>query len=238
MATFEELKNFNPALYWDGVCRESIPHSQAATLQVGNPVTSSFTEAFLGGPHAPVVTPFDPTGNIPIGPSDSYPKPWRSASQKLQDASHGSLIGPFARLVRIPEEVFELNTCCDALVKSCGGADGGIYGRLGIGDGNTIGFRAQGWYSQDEGPYGTAYYNNQGANWPTWKEWWHNGTKATITAIWEDMPGNPEIEVEILYEDLGPGDDGYFGGPGLSGIAPNSYDLLAAMVALAVLLRW
>ena len=72
----------------------------------------------------------------------------------------------------------------------------------------------------------------------TWKEWWHNGTKATITAIWEDMHGNPEIEVEILYEDLGPGDDGYFPGPGMSGVAPQSYDLLLAMIAIAVLIRW
>ena len=52
------------------------------------------------------------------------------------------------------------------------------------------------------------------------------------------MPGNPLVEVEILFEDLGPGDDGYFPGPGMSGIAPNSYDLLVAMVALAVLIRW
>jgi len=232
-----QVKDFNPRLFWDGVCRGTLTYSEAGALPVGNRVTSPFTEGFLGGPHAPVTTTANPASPI-IGASDSYPKPWRSASQKLQDASHGSLIGPFARLVRIPEEVFELNTCCDALVKSCGGADGGIYGRLGIGDGNTIGFRAQGWYSQDEGPYGTAYYNNQGANWPTWKEWWANGTKETITAIWEDMPGNPVVEVEILFEDLGPGDDGYFGGPELSGIAPNSYDLLVAMVALAVLIRW
>ena len=232
-----QVKDFNPRLFWDGVCRGTLTYSEAGALPVGNPVTSPFTESFLGGPHAPVTITANPASPI-IGASDSYPKPWRSASQKLQDASHGSLIGPFARLVRIPEEVFELNTCCDALIKRCGGADGGIYGRLGIGDGVNIGFRAQGWYSQDEGSYDTAYYNNQGANWPTWKEWWANGTKETITAIWEDMPGNPLVEVEILFEDLGPGDAGYFPGPGMSGIAPNSYDLLVAMVALAVLIRW
>ena len=247
MATFEELKSFNPSLYWDGVCREAIPHSQAATLQVGNPVTSSFTEAFLGGPHAPVVTPFDPTGNIPIGPSDSYPKPWRSASQKLQAASNGSLTGPFARMVKIPPNLRHLcvDSCMTPEQKLCGGADGGLFGRLGLGDGNQLGFRVQNWYHQDEGTYNTAYWNNQagGGNggpgdWPTWKEWWEDAHKVTIGAVWEDVPGSPVVEVEVAFEDIGPGDGGYFPGPGMSGVAPQSYDLLIAMVALAVLIRW
>ena len=46
------------------------------------------------------------------------------------------------------------------------------------------------------------------------------------------------LKKKILFQDLGPGDDGYFGGPGMSGVAPQSYDLLVAMVALAVLIRW
>ena len=240
MATFGELKNFNPSLYWDGVCREIIPHSQAATLQVGNPVTTPFTEAFLGGPHGPVVTPFDPTGNIPIGPSDSYPKPWRSAGQKLQAASNGSLTGPFARMIKIPPHLRYLcvDSCTTPEEELCGGANGGLFGRLGLGDGNRLGFRVQNWYHQDEGQYGTAYYNNQGTNWPTWKEWWENAHKATVGAVWEDVTGNPVVEVEVAFEDINLGDDGYFPGPGLSGVAPQSYDLLLGMIALAALTRF
>ena len=90
-----------------------------------------------------------------------------------------------------------------------------------------------------------AYYNTQagGGNggpgdWPTWKEWWENAHKVTIGAVWEDVPGSPVVEVEVAFEDIGPGDSGYFPGPGMSGVAPQSYDLLVAMVALAVLIRW
>ena len=96
----------------------------------------------------------------------------------------------------------------------------------------------QNWYHQDEGQYGTAYYNNQGTNWPTWKEWWENAHKATVGAIWDDVPGNPVVEVEVAFEDINLGDDGYFPGPGLSGVAPQSYDLLLGMIALAALTRF
>ena len=242
MATNSELKLFNPSLYWDGVCREIIPHSEAATLNIGDPVQSPFTQGFLGGPHQPVATSFDPNGSggIPIGPGDSYPKPWRSAEQNLQALSNGSLTGPFARLVRIPEEirVFCVDACGSPVEKLCGGGDGGVFGRLGLGDGNQLGFRAQNWYHQDEGTYDTAYYNNQGTNWPTWKEWWSNVHKATVYAVWEDVAGSPVVEVEVAFEDLGPGDGGYWPGPGLSGVATASYDLLIGMIALAALTRW
>lgn len=239
MATNSEIKTFNPSLYWDGVCRNIIPASEASFLNIGDPVQSPFTQAFLGGPHQPVATSFDPSSGVPIGPNDSYPKPWRSAEQKLTELSNGSLVGPYARMVKIPPELrtFCVDACADPVTKLCGGADGGLYGRLGLGD-DVVGFRTQNWYYQDEGTYDTAYYNNQGTNWPTWKEWWANVHKETIYARWEEAPGAPIVECEVAMEDLGPGDGGYWPGPGLSGVASASYDMLVAMVALAAFTRW
>jgi len=233
-----DVKDHNPRAFWDGVCREEFTYTAAGALNLGNVVTSPITESFLGGPHAPVATSFNPDGSIPIGAADQYPKPWRSAQQKLTDVSNGSNIGPFARLLVIPETEYFVNTCCNQLIQACGGSDRGIWGRLGVGDGIMPGFRPQGWYVQSEGTYDTTYYNDQGTNWPTWKDWWANATKQIVEARWETVPGSPIVEVEVAYEDLGPGDGGYFPAPNLSGVAGNSYELLVGMVALAALTRF
>jgi len=238
---FSELKEANPKLFYDAVCRGSITYAEAGALQTGGTVTSLLVEGILGGPHGQENSSYNPLTTDIIGPGTGYPKPWRSASQKLQDTSYGSQIGPYARIV--PSSINDPSfpgQCCepkndDPLNNFC---QGGIFGRIGIGDGNYLGFRAQPWYDQAEGTYNTAYWQSQGANWDTWKDWWSNCTKTTITCIWEDIPGNPLVDVEVAHDYLGPGDDGYWGGPNMSGVAENSYDLLVAMVALAVLIRW
>ena len=236
--TKAQLKEFNPKLFYDGVCRGKISYSEAGALQTGNTVTNLLTEDILGGPHSQENTGYNPLTTDIIGAGTGYPKPWRSAGQKLQDQSYGSSIGPFARIVSSTINTPPFDTCVDECENTSDPCEKGIFGRIGIGDGNHLGFRAQPWYDQAEGTYNTAYWQSQGANWDTWKDWWENCTKTTITCIWEDIPGNPEIQVEVANDYLGPGDDGYFGGGDLSGLAENSYDLLVAMVALAVLIRW
>ena len=236
--TKAQLKEFNPKLFYDGVCRGKISYSEAGALQTGNTVTNLLTEGILGGPHSQENTGYNPLTTDIIGPGTGYPKPWRSAGQKLQDASYGSSIGPFARIVTSSINTPPFNTCVDECENTSNSCEKGIFGRIGIGDGNHLGFRAQPWYDQAEGTYNTAYWQSQGANWDTWKDWWENCTKTVITCIWEDIPGSPEVQVEVANDYFGPGDDGYFGGADLSGLAQNSYDLLVGMVALAVLIRW
>ena len=234
---YNELRNNNLRLWEDGICRGSISYSQAGGLAPGGPITNLLAEGFLGGPHPPIVISFDPTGGIPIGPGDTYPKPWRGAQQRLNDASYGSTIGPFARLVSIPKQTFAEDTCKEG--QEDDQCKIGLFGRLGIGDGNVVGFRLMDWHGQDEGNFNTAYFNNQfGSNWDTWKEWWENASKATVFAKWEDVIGNPTVEVEVAFDYVGVNDDDFY--PGLNGqtLADNSLDLLVAMVAIAVLIRW
>ena len=239
---YNELRNNNLRLWEDGICRGSISYSQAGGLAPGGPITNLLAEGFLGGPHPPIVISFDPTGGIPIGPGDTYPKPWRGAQQRLNDASYGSTIGPFARIVSINNNINFDDTCVDECDSSNGGDDQckiGLFGRLGIGDGSVIGFRLMDWHGQDEGNFNTAYFNNQfGSNWDTWKEWWENASKATVFAKWENVIGSPTVEVEVAYDYVGVNDDDFY--PGLNGqsLADNSLDLLVAMVAVAVLIRW
>jgi hypothetical protein len=241
MALFSELKEANPKLFYDAVCRGFITYSEAGALTPGNVVTNTLVEGILGGPHAQENSGYNPLTTDIIGAGTGYPKPWRSAGHKLQDASYGSTIGPFARIV--PSSISDPSfpgQCCEPLndLPVNNPCQGGIFGRIGIGDGNHLGFRAQDWHGQAEGTYNTAYWQNQGANWDTWKDWWDNCTKTTITCIWEDIPGNPEIQVEVANDYIEIGDDDYF--PGLDGkvYLDASLDLLVAMVALAVFVRW
>lgn len=231
-----ELKSWNPRLWKDAICRGAITYNEVGALATGNIVTNLFVEGFLGGPHNPVNVPFSPTGNIPIGSSDSYPKPWRSASQKLQDGSYNSQIGPFARLVGLPSAEFK-DTCKEG--QESQQCQLGLFGRLGIGAGGQLGFRLQDWYNQDEGPYGAAYFNEQnGTNWHTWKQWWDGASKATILASWEDYAGSPIVEVEVAYDVADLGDPDWYPGAYLGLAADASFDLLIAMVAIAAAARW
>jgi hypothetical protein len=237
---YSELESANPKLFWDGICRRSIPYSQGEGLNPGGVVTNPFAEEFVRGPFAPINAPFDPNGNIPIGGGTNYPKPWRSYAQKNSDASHSINVGPFARLVKIPDTIYITDTCVGES-GPCGGVDGGIWGRLGVvsSSQNLLAFRAMDWYNQDEGNFGTEYYNNlNGTEWLTWKKWWDSASKATVNATWVNPGLDFVVEVEVAYDTPDIGDDDYFPGQNLNGVANASYDLLVGMVAIAAAARW
>lgn len=243
------LKIHNPRLFYDGVCREKIPYSLFAELETGSAVTSPFIEGFFGYPQAPGDASFNPDfGAIPIGPGSGYPRPWRSLSQGTQNSSYGSLIGPYARIVRLPDNDPLLpNTCRDTdedgignIPSNCGGSGGlGVFGRIGIGDGQYYGFRSQNWYLQSEGTYNTAYFNTEfGVDWPTWKAWWNGASKKTITVKWMDLTSKPLVDVEIAHATPDVGDADYYPGFNLSAFSDSSLTLLSSMVAIAAVARW
>ena len=120
---------------------EKISYSEGDALVTGSAVTNPLAEGFLGGPYPPENSSYNPLTTDMIGPGSGYPKPWRSGSQFLQNASYGSQIGPYAKLVKLPEGNYLSfgDTCVGGSPEQCGGPDGGIYGRLGIGDGLTLG---------------------------------------------------------------------------------------------------
>jgi len=236
---YSELKSANPRLFWDGVCRGGISYSNAGALQTGGAAQFPLIEGILGGPIPPNGSSFNSTSTPPIGPGGSYPRPWRSGSQQTQNASYGSTIGPYARLVKIPEgyDLYFPNTCSSEKPNQCGGSGGGIYGRLGIGDGQYLGFRAQDWYNQNEGTYNTAYWNNElSTQWLTWKSWWNSASKTTITAIWViDNITSVLAEVEVAYDTPNPGDDKYYPGPNLSSFDDYALPLLSVVIGVAVI---
>lgn len=241
---YSELESANPRLFWDGVCRGSIsPSTSNGTLVTGDAAKNPVIEGFLGGPKYPEESSYNPLTTDIIGPGSGYPKPWRSGSQFTQNGSYGSAIGPYAKIVRLPAEDFIgfENTCVGSKPSRCGGVnDGGIYGRLGIGDGEYLGFRAQDWYNQDEGSFDTAYWNNRNdTDWLTWKQWWNSATKTTIKVIWYvNSFVSVFAEVEVANDTPDIGDTDYFPGPNLNGVANASYDLLTGMVATAAAARW
>ena len=239
---YSELKSANPRLFWDGVCRGSISYSTGGALVTGDAAKTPLIEGLLGGPKPPEESSFNPLTTSIIGPGSGYPKPWRSGSQFTQNASYGSQIGPYAKLVRLPDGDYVGfdDTCVGGYPGQCGGPYGGIYGRLGIGDGVHLGFRAQDWYNQDEGTYDTAYWNTQNdTDWLTWKKWWDGATKTTIEVIWYvDQVTALYAEAEVANDTPDIGDTNYFPGPNLNGVANASYDLLTGMVATAIVARW
>lgn len=218
-------------------------------LETGTAVTNAFIEGIVGGPIQPGNASF--SGAPPIGPGGSYPRPWRSFSQNTQNGAYGSLIGPYARIVKLPDDdsILFPNTCADTnkdgvkdKPKSCGGGnpETGIFGRLGIGDGQYLGFRSQDWYHQNEGSYGTDYYNSQlGVEWLTWKKWWNSASKKTITVRWiNEVYGDPLVDVEVAYSHPELADAAYYPGFNLSAFANSSLDLLTIMIGVAALNRW
>lgn len=226
-----------------------------AELQTGTAVTSPFIEGIVGGPIQPGNASF--SGTPPIGAGGAYPRPWRSFSQNTQNAAYGSQIGPYARIVKLPDttgnsfadEIFFPNTCTDSngdgskdKPKSCGGGSPGtgIFGRLGIGDGQYLGFRSQDWYNQSEGFYDTNYYNGEfGVDWLTWKKWWDSASKKTLTVRWMgEVYGDPLVDVEVAYATPDVGDATYYPGFNLSAFANSTADLLTVMVGIALFNRW
>lgn len=102
--SYEKLRIANPKLFFDGVSKGLIPSSAVPdALAVGSPVSSPMIEGFLGGPYSPESYDIDPYVNIPFGGSGAYPKPWRSAAQKLQDDVYTASIGPYAKMIGVTD---------------------------------------------------------------------------------------------------------------------------------------
>ena len=241
MALFSELKEANPKLYYDGICRGKIPLSELSPLSTGNPASMPLIEGFAGGPHPPQNYTFDPKTSIPVGSGPGYPKPWRSASQFIQDAAYGSQVGPYARFIRFVDSPSIPDTCSDNQNNDtpCGGTGGGgVWGRIGISQGGGIyKFYPQDWYNQNEGFYNTAFWNNElNVEWQTRKDWWASCSKAII-----QLPvsfSGVMAEVQVAYGSPQFNDPRYFKGLDLGVYNDFSFDLLIAMVALAAAVRW
>jgi len=249
----DDLKLYNPRLYWDMVARGSVPYSQAGALQWGNPVQNLFAESILGGPEAPDYTsiplPDDYDAPTQFAESGNYPKPWRSYAQYAQNANY-TYVGPYACFVGfvdcdgggcVPD------TCTDANKKS-GIKPVRLWGRWGVaisGPNSAEGaFFPQDWYTPSEGTYNADYFNNyyseQGnpldPEWQLRKDWWESINKLTIETYFGNTGLKCKIEVAQSFFEFGTPE--YFAGIDLAVYNDYSLDLLVAMVAIAAIARW
>lgn len=244
---FSDLRANNPKLYFDGICRGNIPLSDLSPLEPGASSSSPFIEGFLGGPHPPENYAFDyKTNSFPSGVTGSYPKPWLSAAQRLNNASYSFQAGPYARFVKfysgdsnIPE------TCLEGQSGGkCGNSGGGgIWGRIGAStQGGTAAFFPQDWYNQNEGTYNAAYWSNYfnltgNGSWLSKKKWWESTSKATVIIPTSFAP-YAFAEIEVAYASPQFDDPEYYRGLDLAIYNDLSLDLLVAMVSIAAVARW
>jgi len=252
----DDLKLYNPRLYWDMVARGSIPYSQAGALAWGNPVQSVFIELFIGGPDAPDYTsiplPTDYGTPTQFAESGNYPKPWRSYAQSLQNANY-TYVGPYAcfiGFVGCDGSGCVSDTCTDANRKS-GIKPIRIWGRWGVaisGPNSTEGaFFPQDWYTPSEGTFNANYWNtyfeeNQQPLDPEWqlrKDWWESINKVTIETYFGNTGLRCKIEVAQSFFEFGTPE--YFAGIDLGAypdLVGDGLTLLTVMVATAALVRW
>lgn len=244
MISKEELKLYNPRLYWDGVGRGKISYSESGALVWGAAASSPFVEGFLGGPHAPEYYLLDPDATPPTGESGQYPKPWRSAAQKLQNANY-TYVGPYASFIG-----FKKCTGSGCIADTCTEANknskvnpSSVWGRYGIAlSGPNIGepaFFPQDWYNPSEGTYNATYWNNQYSLDPPWdtrKKWWSSVSKKTITTRF----GNTGLlcEIQVAYNTPLFGTPEYFAGVDAAVYNDYSLELLTVMIAVAAIARW
>ena len=154
-----DLKQNNPRQYYDLVASGKISYADAGALVWGPPVTNAFAEGFLGGPFPPdyraIAEPSDFSTPTTFAESGAYPKPWRSAAQKLQNANYTN-VGPYAALIGVGGE----SLCCTS---EDPGKIARVYGRFGIAtSGPNSGqgaFFPQDWYNPSEGFYNADYWN-------------------------------------------------------------------------------
>jgi hypothetical protein len=244
MISKEELKLYNPRLYWDGVGRGEISYSESGGLVWGSAASPPFIEGILGGPHSPEYYLLDPDAVPPTGESGQYPKPWRSAAQKLQNANY-TYVGPYAKFVGFKKCTGSgciTNTCTEANENSKV-KPSAVWGRYGVAlsgpnSGQTA-FFPQDWYNPSEGTYDAEYWNTQYSPEPLWqtrKKWWGSISRKTITTRF----GNTGLlcEIEVAYNTPQFGTDAYFAGVDASIYNDYSLDLLVIMVGIAALTRW
>jgi len=252
--SYDKLRIANPKLFFDGIDKGFIPSSaHIGEIAIGQAASSPMIEGVMGGPHAPESYTFDPYVGIPIGANAAYPKPWRSAAQKIQDDVYGAFIGPFAKMVGITDcsqngTIGCTNDTCSKngpINQSFLASVPEIYGRLGILlDGGYVGeveFRPQNWYHQDQGtrdgPWWSNYFDppiTGDQQWLTKKDWWAAATK-TVISVWY---GTIKVDVEVATGTLSFDDDEHFPGEDLSAYNDYSLDLLFVMVSVAAATRW
>lgn len=246
--SYYKLRIANPKLFFDGVNKGLVPTSALPdVLQVGSPVSSAMVEGFLGGPYAPESYTFDPYVGVPFGGSGAYPKPWRSAAQKLQDDVYTASIGPFAKMVGVTDcsqnssAGCSNDTCAESQLPSATAPE--IYGRLGLiltgGFSGQVGFNPQDWYNQDQGSYDHDYWSDQfeltgDGRWLSKKDWWESATK-TVISVWY---GSIKVDVEVATGSVSFADTEYFKGLDLATYNDFSLDILFVMVSVAAATRW
>jgi len=236
----------NQQLFWSGIGNSKIPYSSAPdNLVWGNPVSNLFTESLLNGPNPPdyrsIEKPTNGSAPTQFAESGAYPKPWRSAAQKIQNANYTN-VGPYAAMIGVDGK----NLCCSA---DDPGKSARVYGRFGIAtSGPNIGegaFFPQDWYNPSEGTYDAEYWNtyfeeNQppglDPKWQLRQDWWGSISKYTI----KSKIGNTgrDCTIEVAYKFLDIGDVEWYPGLDLSPYPDYSLDILVAMVALAAVVRW
>ena len=237
-----DLKQNNPRQYYDLVASGKISYADAGALVWGAPVTNAFAESFLGGPFPPdyraIAEPSDFSTPTTLSASGAYPKPWRSYAQRTQNAIYTN-VGPYAALVGWSDA----DSICDIKNKENNVKAKRLWGRWGVAtSGPNSGqgaFFMQDWHTPSEGSYNAHYYNGQASPDPEWQlrvDWWESITKKTIFTRFQNT--GLICQIEVAYKHLDFDDEGYYQGPDISGVADNSYDLLVAMVAIAVLARW
>ncbi len=243
------LKQTNHRQYWDLVASGKLSYSGSGALVWGNPVTNLFAESLLSGPNAPdyrsIAEPTNGSAPSQFAESGAYPKPWRSAAQKLQNANYTN-VGPYAAL--IGWSTSDEDTICDFKNKEDNIKPYRLWGRFGVAtSGPNSGqgaFFPQDWYSPSEGTYNAHYFNNyfseQGnplnPEWQLRKDWWGSITKKTIITRFENTGILCKIEVGYKFSDIGDAD--YFPGLDLGVYNDFSLDILVAMTALAAITRW
>lgn len=246
---YNSLKSANPRLFLDGVARGAIDYSNLSDqLATGGPAAAPLVEGILGGPFPPVSYSFNPSNGIPIGANAAYSRPWKSASQKLQDDQYNSFIGPYARLIGfVDSDTSNIGnqTCTSSNPQGILGGGFGIWGRVGLLTSGiysgSVGFYPQNWYNINEGNNDHNFWSDQynltgNGRWTSKKEWWIGTSKKTITGYYMDYL----CEIEVAVSNPGFDDPEYYKGLDLSARPDFSIDvtILSTMVAVAAAARW
>lgn len=249
------LKLGNPRLFYDGIARGKIPYSEIPVseglLYPGNGATTADT--WVGGPHAPEPYSFDPDTENPLGASGMYPKPWLSYSQRLTNANY-TYIGGYARMIGWADgdcsggECEEISICCTGEDSdSSKYTDGftGIWGRLGVvqtgSQAGGLGFYPMNWQTDTTGANSVDHWNNHfnlsgNGLWQSKEDWWAACSKKVVTRFLGNTGLKVRVQVAVAMIQFD--DPEYWRGMDLATTADYSFDLLIAMVGIAVAMRW
>jgi len=239
-----DLRNYNPELYYDAVARGYIPYSAVpGQIPVGaaqpNPSVAGISGMTPQPPVNRTITPSN-SSTYGFGNYGVNPAPFNSWSQGINNATYD--LGPYAKLnkfvIPLPGSV------CEDIEdwKDGGTGDFPLWGRIivipsGVGAGD-LGFILQDWYNFDDSPYNTDNGDVTGTPFQSKAEWWDSNIKSNINVRFTHLSTRPIVNVEIAYSNPGFDEPTYYKGPDISGVAPESYELLVAFTALAAITRW